>query len=111
MTEKRQRGDDDHGRLQRPCGVDRAHYVRRDASVALIFVVPHVHELSRQDRASVSKVLHPYTFRGVLFLFTVIMLLYQLQPQEIAYYSKYADDARFDRSNLVCWISFASIIA
>ncbi|POM63591.1 Rai-1 like protein [Phytophthora palmivora] len=42
------------------------------------FLIPRVHELSRQERVSLSK------------------------PQEIAYYSKNADnDVRFDRSNLL----------
>uniref|UniRef100_H3GL78 Decapping nuclease n=1 Tax=Phytophthora ramorum TaxID=164328 RepID=H3GL78_PHYRM len=80
MTEKRRRcdGDGDRQLTQRPRCSDRGVSAPRTASDPRSFTVPRVHELSRQERVSLSK------------------------PQEVAYFSKYADDdVRFDRSNLV----------
>ncbi|KAG7376346.1 Dom-3 Z [Phytophthora pseudosyringae] len=87
MTEKRQRddGDANRHRQRRPGRPYSAGHEREDASSStargsLRFAVPRVHELSRQGRVSLSK------------------------PQEIAYFSKYADDeVRFDRSNLLVY--------
>ncbi|KAF1772823.1 hypothetical protein GQ600_7234 [Phytophthora cactorum] len=80
MTEKRRhddRGVDGH-RQQRPRPYNSREFSTSSSLSSRRFAVPRVHELSRQERVSLT------------------------QPHEIAYFSKYADeDVRFDRSNLV----------
>ncbi|KAI9999031.1 hypothetical protein PInf_003710 [Phytophthora infestans] len=79
MTEKRRRDDRgvDGGRQQRRPPHDAREFRSSRSLSSKRFAVPRVHELSRQERVSLSK------------------------PREIAYFSKYADnDIRFDRSNL-----------
>ncbi|KAG6964606.1 hypothetical protein JG688_00007619 [Phytophthora aleatoria] len=82
MTEKRRhddRGVDGHHQ-QRPRPYNSREFSTSSSLSSRRFAVPRVHELSRQERVSLT------------------------QPHEIAYFSKYADeDVRFDRSNLLVY--------
>ncbi|KAG7387271.1 hypothetical protein PHYBOEH_008317 [Phytophthora boehmeriae] len=80
MTEKRRRDADDRPLMQRPRRYSNPSLNAAIAPSAQVFTVPRANELQQQDRVTLS------------------------QPQEIAYFSKYAhDDVRFDRSNLVAY--------